>query len=60
MNDRDRRLLEQYLTKEEFSKFRDNHFAHLVSDVKHVLNDVKWIRVILFVILASVVGSKLL
>lgn len=40
----------KYLTKDEFNEWRTNHFAHLVTDIK-------WIKLILLIVLAAVIGS---
>jgi len=49
-NGKGRNWRARYLTKDEFAQFRDNHFKHLV-------NDVKWLKLLLVVILAAVIGS---
>ena len=34
----------KYLQVDEFENFRDNHFAHIASDVRGLKKDVRWLQ----------------
>ncbi len=50
-------MTEEYLTKEEFNKFKDNHFAHFLADFAVVKSQVKEHRYLLVATFLTVVAT---